>query len=96
MNHRVPSGAFTQAGNLLGSMFGFSHGAHPLLSTMAIIKTGVVVVALLITQWLLKNTTLAAVAYRLPWWLTGLIWSLMIMLVILGQESSGSFIYFQF
>jgi alginate O-acetyltransferase complex protein AlgI len=90
------AGTFAQAGHLLTSMAGFSHDGHPLLKTFAMVKVGVVVVFLLITQWLLRNTTLTEVAYRLPWWLTGLIWSLMLILLILSQESSGSFIYFQF
>jgi len=90
------AGTFTQAGHLLTSMFGFSHGARPLLQTLAMVKIGVVVLFLLITQWLLRNTKLTDVAYRLPWWLTGLIWSSMVILLILSQESSGSFIYFQF
>lgn len=90
------AGTFAQAGHLLTSMFGFSHGAHPLLKTLPMVKVGVVVVLLLMTQWLLRNTKLTDVAYRLPWWLTGLIWSLMVILLILSQESSGSFIYFQF
>ncbi len=90
------SGTFAQAGSILGSMFGFSHGGQPLLKTLAMVKVGVVVLLLLITQWLLRNTKLTDVAYRLPWWVTGLIWSSMVILLILSQESSGSFIYFQF
>lgn len=90
------AGTFTQAGHLLTSMAGFAHGAHPLLQTLAMVKVGVVVLFLLITQWLFRNTTLTEIAYRLPWWLTGCIWAVMVILLILSQESSGSFIYFQF
>jgi len=36
------------------------------------------------------------VVHRLPWWVTGLVWSSMVILLILSQESSSSFIYFQF
>lgn len=87
---------FSQAGTIFSSMFGSSPGAHPLLSTLAIAKTAVVVAGLLATQWALRNTSLTAVAYRMPWWLTGLAWSSMMILIFLGQESTGSFIYFQF
>jgi D-alanyl-lipoteichoic acid acyltransferase DltB (MBOAT superfamily) len=90
------AGTFAQAGGLLASMFGFVHGATPILTTLAMVKVGVVVAGLLVTQWLLRNTSLTTVAYRMPWWLTGLAWSSMLLLIILGQESSGSFIYFQF
>lgn len=87
---------FAQAGGLLASMAGAVHGATPLLSTLAMVKAGVVVAGLLLTQWLLRNTSLTALAYRMPWWLTGLAWSCMMLLIFLGQESTGSFIYFQF
>jgi D-alanyl-lipoteichoic acid acyltransferase DltB (MBOAT superfamily) len=87
---------FAQAGGMLSSMFGATHNAHPLLTTLAMVKAGVVVLGLLGTQWLLRNTSLTAIAYRTPWWLTGLAWSCMMILIFLGQESTGSFIYFQF
>ena len=90
------AGTFGQAGGMLASMFGFSHGGHPLLQTLAMVKVGVVVLLLLVSQWLLRNTSITTVAYRLPWWVTGLVWAFMLVLVILSQESSGSFIYFQF
>jgi hypothetical protein len=77
-------------------MGGFSPGGHPLLQTLAMVKVGVVVLFLLVSQWLLRNTSITQVAYRLPWWVTGLVWTVMVVLVILSQESSGSFIYFQF
>ncbi|UEG50774.1 hypothetical protein LK994_04710 [Ferruginibacter lapsinanis] len=33
---------------------------------------------------------------KMPWWLLGIVWSVLLMLLILSQESSSSFIYFQF
>jgi alginate O-acetyltransferase complex protein AlgI len=36
------------------------------------------------------------VAEKMPWWLLGLIWSVLLILLIWSQESSSSFIYFQF
>ncbi len=52
--------------------------------------------AMLILQWVLRDSKVLDLANRLPWWLTGTIWSLMVILLILSQESSSSFIYFQF
>jgi hypothetical protein len=90
------AGTFAQAGHLLGAMSGLLHGGQPILKTLAMVKIGVVVLLLLVTQWLFRHTSLTAIAYRLPWWVTSIVWSVMIGLVILSQESSGSFIYFQF
>jgi alginate O-acetyltransferase complex protein AlgI len=87
---------FSGAGKILGSLFGMVHGATPLLTTLAMIKIAVIIVIMLIVQWLLRNTRVLDLAYRLPWWLTGLVWSSMVILLILSQESGSSFIYFQF
>ena len=87
---------FGGAGKLLGSMFGLVHGGTPLLTTLAMIKVVVIITLMLIVHWLLRNTRVIDIAYKLPWWLTGLFWSLMVIALILSQESSGSFIYFQF
>jgi D-alanyl-lipoteichoic acid acyltransferase DltB (MBOAT superfamily) len=91
---RSPS--FTGAGNMLGSMVGMTNGGTPLLTTMAMIKIAVIISAMLIAHWSMRNSRILDVANRLPWWLTGLLWSLMVILLILSQESSSSFIYFQF
>lgn len=87
---------FGQAGGMLGSMFGLVRGGVPVLATLAMIKIGVILSLLVIMHWLMRDTRTVDVAYRLPWWLTGLIWSAMLILVVLSQSSSGSFIYFQF
>jgi alginate O-acetyltransferase complex protein AlgI len=90
------SPTFSNAGNILGSMFGMVEKARPLLTTLAMIKIMVIITAMLILHWLLRNSRVLDLAHRLPWWLTGLVWSSMVILLILSQESSSSFIYFQF
>jgi len=90
------SPTFTGAGNMLQSMFGMVHEATPLLTTIAIVKVAVIVAVMLVAHWLMRNTTILDLVRRLPWWVTGLSWSLMLILLILSQESSSSFIYFQF
>jgi len=87
---------FTGAGNMLGSMFGMTNGGTPLLTTMAMIKIAVIISVMLIAHWSMRKTRILDVANRLPWWLTGLLWASMLILLILSQESSSSFIYFQF
>jgi alginate O-acetyltransferase complex protein AlgI len=87
---------FGGAGRILGAMFGAVHGGRPLLTTLAMLKIGVIISVMLIIHWLLRNTRVLDLVYRLPWWLTGLVWTSMVLLLILSQESSSSFIYFQF
>ncbi|MFT3682701.1 MAG: MBOAT family O-acyltransferase [Ferruginibacter sp.] len=86
---------FGKAGSVLKSMFGFQKG-EPVLTTLAIIKVIVIVTAMLIMHWLMRNTKVLDVAYKAPWWLLGIVWALMLVLLIWSQESTSSFIYFQF
>jgi D-alanyl-lipoteichoic acid acyltransferase DltB (MBOAT superfamily) len=90
------SPTFTGAGRILGSMFGVIKGGTPLLTTLAMLKIAVIIIGILISHWLMRNTRIPDVVHRMPWWLTGILWSLMLILLILSQESSSSFIYFQF
>jgi D-alanyl-lipoteichoic acid acyltransferase DltB (MBOAT superfamily) len=87
---------FGGAGKILGSMFGMVRGATPLLTSLAMVKIGVIIACMLILHWLLRTSRVLDLAQKLPWWLTGIVWSGMVILLILSQESSSSFIYFQF
>lgn len=80
---------------MLKSMFGMQNG-DPLLSTLALIKVAIVIPLMVLFHWLLRNTTVVQAAAKLPWWLVGTIWAVMILLLVWSQESTGSFIYFQF
>ena len=87
--------SFPKAWTILRSMFGMNKG-EPLLTTLAIIKVAVIVTFMLIFHWLMRNTKVLEVAYKIPWWLLGVIWAVLLLLLIWSQESSSSFIYFQF
>jgi alginate O-acetyltransferase complex protein AlgI len=91
------SDTFTKAWNLLKSMFGFSTvGSTPLLTTLAIYKVIIIVLGLVMAHWLMRNTKVLQVVYKIPWWVLGIVWAVMLLLLIWCQESSSSFIYFQF
>jgi len=90
------SSTFTQSWELLKSMFGQAPDGVALLSTLAIIKVGVIITCMVIAHWLMRNTRVLNVVAKLPWWLTAIIWSVILLLIIISQESSSSFIYFQF
>lgn len=86
---------FSKAWAIFKSMFGMQKG-EPLLTNLALLKIAVIIPLMFITHWLMRNTKVLTVAYKMPWWLLGIVWSLLLLLLIWSQESSSSFIYFQF
>ncbi|HVF80622.1 MAG TPA: hypothetical protein VM884_01740, partial [Flavisolibacter sp.] len=87
---------FTTAWRLLGSMFGGDKEGVALLPTIGIYKVTIVVTLMFFSHWCLRNTSVLQVAQKMKWWAVSLVWAVMLILLILSQESSGSFIYFQF
>jgi D-alanyl-lipoteichoic acid acyltransferase DltB (MBOAT superfamily) len=87
---------FHSAWQLLTSMFSHVPKAEVLLTTLAIYKISVIVFFLVLFHWLMRNTRVITVANKMPWWLVGIIWSFLVIILIWSQESSSSFIYFQF
>jgi hypothetical protein len=90
------AGTFSQAWTMLGSMFGIIKDGEPLLTTLAIIKVWVIVTLMVIVHWWMRNTSVLQLAQKIPWYLLAIVWALMLMALALSQESSSSFIYFQF
>jgi alginate O-acetyltransferase complex protein AlgI len=89
------AGTFSQAGDLLASMFGLAGGAA-LLSTLSIIKVGVIIPFTLLFHWAMRDTSVLDEAYKLSWPKLGLAWSFLVLAIVFTQESGNSFIYFQF
>ncbi len=87
---------FTKAWDTLKSMFGFSGDAQPLLATLAILKVSLIIFGMFIAHWLMRNTKVLDLIPKISWWVFGIIWAVLILLLIWSQESSSSFIYFQF
>ena len=87
---------FRTAGGLLAAMFGFVPQGAALLSTMDILKVILITAGLLVSHWFLKNTSTLAVIENARWWVSGLLWGGMLVLLLLSQENSNAFIYFQF
>ena len=90
------SADFSTAWRLLNSMFGHVTNGMAVLSTLTVIKIAVITVSMVTVHWLMRNTRLLTVAQKIPWWLLGMVWAGMLVLLILSQESGSSFIYFQF
>ena len=87
---------FTAAWKLLTAMFYNVPKAEALLTTLSIIKVSVITVLLVAFHWMMRNTRVLVVAEKMSWWLLAIIWSVLLLLLIWSQESSSSFIYFQF
>jgi alginate O-acetyltransferase complex protein AlgI len=87
---------FTAAWQMLHSMFVRIPKATAVLSYLEIIKVCLIMGVLIIAHWMMRNTMVLHVAGKMPWWLLGLVWSMMLILIVLSQNSTSSFIYFQF
>jgi alginate O-acetyltransferase complex protein AlgI len=87
---------FPTAWRMLASMFGQTDSGTAVLPSLNMIKVGTVVIFMVATQWFLRNTTVLEVAEKTKWWIVAIAWTLMLLALILSQESSSSFIYFQF
>lgn len=87
---------FTSAWRMLTSMFSYVPEGAMLLSTLSMIKIAVILIGVVIAHWFMRDTKVLTVAEKIPWWALGLVWSVLVLLLILSQESSSAFIYFQF
>jgi len=87
---------FETAGRLLTTMFSSVKGSSLVLSNLAIIKITVIITAMVFVHWKMRNTRVLNVAAKTSWWILAIVWALMLMSLLLSQESSNSFIYFQF
>lgn len=87
---------FGSAMRMLLCMFGVITQGPKMLATPDMLKIAIVTVGLFCTHWYMRDKTVRSVFGRFPWWLLGIIWSIMLILIILTQKSTSSFIYFQF
>jgi alginate O-acetyltransferase complex protein AlgI len=87
---------FATAARLLVSMFTEVKGGTVLLSTIAMIKIGVIITLMLAFHWTMRNTKVLPALSKMKWWVIGIVWAVMVLAIILSQESTNSFIYFQF
>lgn len=81
---------------MLGSMFGIIKDGTAIVRNIDIIKVWVIISIMVIVHWWMRDTSVLKLAYKIPWWVVAVVWALMLLAIILSQESSSSFIYFQF
>ncbi|MDQ3142764.1 MAG: MBOAT family protein [Bacteroidota bacterium] len=87
---------FSGAWQMLHSMFDFSFQGKAIVGYVAMIKIGMITAFMLIFHWMFRNTQVLTESRKWPWWFTGALWAVMVLLIFLSQESTSSFIYFQF
>ena len=87
---------FASAGKLLSDMAGLHSHATPVIATVPLVLTAVVMAAMLTVHWLMRDRELEDVVARQPAWIVGLIIGLMAAASILAQGEGSAFIYFQF
>jgi alginate O-acetyltransferase complex protein AlgI len=87
---------FTNAWNMLQSMFYLFPDGKIVLGYYSIIKVAIIISFTLFFHWKMREKRVLAEFSKLHWWALGLIWAGMLILLIWSQESTSSFIYFQF
>lgn len=87
---------FGTAWRLLNSMFGRVKDGAMVLQTIEIWKVAVIISAMVAVHWYMRNKSVVKVAETTRWWVLGLAWFFMLLMLVLSQQSSASFIYFQF
>jgi len=90
------AGTFAQAGQMLQAMFGLAQGGGNLLTTLALLKIAVIIPAMFLAHWFMRNRQVLQVAHQMSWLSLGAVWAALLLFIIWAQESSSSFIYFQF
>lgn len=87
---------FGSAIRMLLCMFGVITQGPKMLSTPDMLKVALVTIGLLGFHWSMRDKSVKTLFTNLPWWFSGTAWAVMLILIILTQKSTSSFIYFQF
>jgi len=87
---------FETAWRMIVTMLTFVTSGEKVLTTVLVLQTVFTTALMLAIHWFMRNRQLNEVVGRLPFWLTGIIWGVMLMLIVITQGGSDAFIYFQF
>ena len=87
---------FITAERLLVSMFGMADKGAAILPTIDMIKVMLVVFLTVTAHWIMRDTSILNLSQKMSWRGMGLGWAALLILLIISQKSSDSFIYFQF
>jgi alginate O-acetyltransferase complex protein AlgI len=87
---------FGGAAKIIQSMVGGSNHGDAILNSRDILQVAVVIAALLLVHWTMRDTDLETTVTRMPRAVVATLWTLMLSAIILTQGSGNAFIYFQF
>ena len=87
---------FSTAMEILGSMFFINQGGDKVLQQLDINIIFIITAALFFTHWFMRNTSLKAIVAKMPWWVAGVAWAIMVFFITIAQSGGDQFIYFQF
>ena len=87
---------FATAWRLIDTMLTWDLDGQRVLITMDLLIVPIVIGAMLMVHWFMRNRHLHEVVGSIPRWLIGVIWGVMLWLIIIAQGQSDAFIYFQF
>lgn len=88
--------SFGKATEMLQAMFFLKNDGEVVLQELYIIAVLLVTVILFTTHWLMRDTSVKAVAEKTSSWWVGIGWAVMIILLVIAQGTGEQFIYFQF
>jgi alginate O-acetyltransferase complex protein AlgI len=90
------AGDFATAWRMIVTMLTFVTDGEKVLPTVHILQVVITISIMLVIHWRMRERKLDEVINRMPVWLTGIIWGVMLTLIIITQGGSDAFIYFQF
>ena len=77
-------------------MFYMQIDGEKILQSFSILKVSIVVGLLFLCHWIMRNTSMKEVSLKIPLWILGILWAVMLFLIAIAQGSGEQFIYFQF
>ena len=90
------AGSFDQAWAMLRGMAGLTGVWDGEVAMRDVALAGLGTGGVLLTHYALRHTTLEEATAKLPWWLSGAVLAVMLVLIVLTPPSDAAFIYFQF
>jgi len=88
--------SFDKAWLVLNGMFGLNAAAVPILPSVHLTMVALIVSAIVLTHWRMRDQTLEMAIARVPAMLVAGVWGLMLFAIVIAQGAGNAFIYFQF
>jgi alginate O-acetyltransferase complex protein AlgI len=87
---------FNTAWDMIKSMLYLNADGIKILPQFEIIKVLIVIGALFLCHWFMRNTSVKEVSLKISPWVLGVLWAVMFFFIVIAQGNGEQFIYFQF